>query len=62
MYIKGIAIDGGEYKISQYADDTSINLDNSPTSMDDIIRVLDYFAIVSCLRINFAETKGIENN
>ena len=47
--IKGIIIDGEEYKISQYADDTLIILDVSPTSMDDIIRVLDYFAIISSL-------------
>lgn len=57
--IKGITIDGEEYKISQYADDTSIILDGSPSSMDGIIRVLDYFAIISGLRINFSKTKMI---
>jgi hypothetical protein len=57
--IKGITIDGEEFKISQYADDTSIILDGSTSSMDGIIRVLDYFAIISGLRINFSKTKMI---
>ena len=48
--IKGVIIDGKEYKISQYSDDTSIILEGSPTSMDGIIRVLYYFAIISGLK------------
>ena len=55
--IKGIIIDGEEYKISQYADDASIILEGSPTSMDGIIRDLDYFAIISGLKINILKTK-----
>ena len=57
--IKGIIIDGEEYKISQYADDTSILLDGSHTSMDGIIRVLDYFTIISGLKINILKTKMV---
>ena len=56
--IKGIIIDGEEYKIPQYADDTSILL-GSPTSMDGITRVLDYFAIISGLKINILKTKMV---
>lgn len=57
--IKGIIIDGEEYKISQYADDTSIIMDGTPQSYDGILRVLDFFAQVSGLKINFTKTKMV---
>ena len=57
--IKGITIDGEEYKLSQYADDTSIIFDGSPGSYDGILRVLDYFAHISGLKINFSKTKMV---
>lgn len=57
--IKGINIDGEEYKISQYADDTSIIMDGTPQSYDGILRVLDFFAQVSGLKINFTKTKMV---
>ena len=57
--IKGITIDGEEYKISQYADDTSLISDGSPESMDGILRELDYFANLSGLKINIQKTKMI---
>ena len=41
--IKGITIEGVQYKLSQYADDTTIFKDGSPSSLDRIIRILDYF-------------------
>ena len=39
--IKGITIEGVEYKLSQYADDTTIFKDGSPSSLDGIRRILD---------------------
>lgn len=57
--IKVINIDGEEYKISQYADDTSIIMDGTPQSYDGIHRVLDFFAQVSGLKINFTKTKMV---
>ena len=57
--IKGITIDGEEYKISQYADDTSLMCDGSPTSLDAILRVLDKYAHISGLKINISKTKLI---
>lgn len=48
-----------EYKLSQYADDTSLIFDGSSTSMDGILQDLDYFANISGLRINFSKTKMI---
>ena len=43
--IKGIVIEGEEYKLSQYADDTSIISDGSPQSIDGILRELDFLQI-----------------
>lgn len=57
--IKGIVLDGEEYKLSQYADDTSLIFDGSPTSMDGILQNLDYFANIPGLKINFSNTKMI---
>lgn len=50
--IKGIVIYGIEYKLSQYADDTSLVLDGSSKFTDGILRVWDYFADLSGLKIN----------
>lgn len=49
--IRGIEIDGVEYKLSQYANDTSIIFDGLPQSMDGILRELDCFACISTLKI-----------
>ena len=57
--IKGIKINGEEYKISQYADDTSLFTDGSPQSLDGILQTLDFFACISGLKINFDKTKII---
>lgn len=55
--IKGIVIASEEYKIAQYADDTSLMCDGSPTSLDAILRVLDKYAHISGLQINISKTK-----
>lgn len=55
--IKGIFIYGIEYKLSQYADDTSLVLDGSSKFTDGILRVWDYFADLSGLKINYTKTK-----
>lgn len=54
---KGIIIEGEEYKLSQYADDTTMFSNGSPESLDGILRELDYFADLSGLKINFSKTK-----
>lgn len=38
--IRGIVIDGIEYKLSQYADDTSLIFDGSLEAIDGILKVL----------------------
>ena len=55
--IKGICINNTEHKLSQYADDTSLMCDGSPTSLDAILRVLDKYAHISGLKINISKTK-----
>ena len=57
--IKGINIDGVEYLISQYADDTSFMLDGSPESLKNTLLILEYYANKSGLKLNYAKTKVI---
>ena len=57
--ITGIIVGDVEFKLSQYADDTSLFSNGSPESMDGILRTLDYFACISGLRINFSKTKMV---
>jgi hypothetical protein len=40
--IKGLTIDDTEYRLSQYADDTSLILDGSPASLDASLRLLQF--------------------
>lgn len=56
---KGIKIGDVEYKLSQYADDTSLISDGSPLTLDGILRELDFFENISGLKINFQKTKMI---
>jgi hypothetical protein len=43
--MKGIVIEGEEYKLSHYADDTFIISDGSPQSIDGILMKLDFLQI-----------------
>ena len=52
MEIKGIKIDDTEYRLSLYADDTSLILDGSPASLDASLRLLQFYAEISRLKIN----------
>ena len=55
--IKGIKIENTEFKISQYADDTSIFLDGSSEALNGTLEELDRFANISGLKINFDKTQ-----
>ena len=48
-----------EYKISQYADDTSMFLDGSSESLNNTLCELEKFANISGLKINFDKTQGV---
>lgn len=47
------------FKLSQYADDTSIISDGSSESKDGTLRVLDYFTDLSGLIINYTKLKWL---
>ena len=55
--IKGITINNIEFKISQYADDTSAILDGSETSLNHTLIELNYFSRISGFNINFDKTQ-----
>jgi mannosylglycoprotein endo-beta-mannosidase len=57
--IKGITIDDTKYRLSQYADDTSLILDGSPASLDASLRLLQFYAEISGLKINLEKTNVI---
>lgn len=55
--IKGIVVQDTEFKISQFADDTSIFLDGSSESLNHTLEELDRFAKISGLKINYDKTQ-----
>ena len=57
--IKGICVLDSECKISQYADDTKLILDDSEKSMQQSFSLLDSFASISGLRINYEKTEAL---
>lgn len=57
--VKGISINGKEFLLSQYADDTQIFLDGSEESLQETLRVLDNFYIISGLKMNIEKTKAV---
>ena len=57
--IKGITINDNEFKLSQYADDTSLLLDGSDTSLNAALSELSNYARYSGLNINFDKTHVI---
>ena len=57
--IKGITIDGVEFKITQYTDDTTLFLDGSLESLTGTLNILDIFGFLSGLKVNKEKTKII---
>ena len=57
--IKGITIDGIEYKLSQFADDTTTILDGTQASLQAALNTLEVFGTYSGLKINKDKTKII---
>ena len=55
--IKGISINNIEFKISQYADDTSAMLDGTERSLNQTLEELSRFSKISGLNINFDKTQ-----
>ena len=57
--IKGITIGKNEYKLSQYADDTSAILDGSEKSLTETLTELSNFSKYSGLKVNFDKTQVV---
>ena len=55
--IKGIKVNNIEFRISQYADDTSIILYGSESSLNQTISELERFSRISGLHVNFEKTQ-----
>lgn len=56
-YIKGITVYGCEVKLSHYADDTIFLLDGSVDSLRHAMQVLNNFALLSGLYVNWGKSK-----
>ena len=57
--IKGIKIEGEEYTLSQFADDTTVLLDGSEKSLNETLTALDIFAAASGLKVNASKTRAV---
>ena len=57
--VNGIKIKDVEYLISQFADDTSIYLDGSRESFENVIKILAEFALCSGLKINYDKSQVV---
>ena len=57
--IRGIDILGVECKISQYADDTTLILAGSLSSLEKAFKTLDNFALASGLKIHYEKSEAL---
>ena len=57
--ITGIKIGNHEYKLAQFADDTTIFLDGSTKSLSSTLNILEIFGTISGLKMNSDKTKVI---
>ena len=55
--ITGININGKEFRLSQYADDTQLFLDGIEQSLKETLNVLKLFYLISGLKINVEKTR-----
>ena len=57
--IKGVKVGSEEYKITQFADDTTIILDGSERSLLSALNTIEIFRTISGLKMNTSKTKLI---
>ena len=55
--LKGISVNGNEFKITQFADDTTLILDGSKSTLLAALNVLEVFGNMSGLKVNTDKTK-----
>ena len=54
-----ISLNGKEYKLSQYADDTQLILDGSEKSLKEALHLLKQYYKMSGLKINIDKTRAL---
>jgi exonuclease III len=57
--IKGIVINDKEFKISQFADDTSLTLNDDKRSFEQLFVILEKFEKMSGLKLNYEKTINV---
>jgi len=57
--INGVKINNSEFLLSQYADDSSLVLENDPQSLDNSVKLFQKFSECAGLRINIDKTEAI---
>ena len=57
--IEGILINDENFKISQFADDTSFSITNNDQNIEEIFRSLKMFESVWGLKVNTDKTEGV---
>lgn len=57
--IRGITINEKHFKLSQYADDTQVFLDGSEQSLKNTLENLNFFYLMSGLKINIEKTRAV---
>ena len=57
--IQGVKVLDNECKISQYADDTTFILDGSQSSLSRSLYLLETFALISGLQVNYEKTDAL---
>ena len=56
---KFLKVEGTEFRISQYADDTVLFLNGTEKSLQAEFKILDLFASMSGLKVNIEKTNAI---
>ena len=57
--LKGIIIGNNEYRLTHFADDTTLFMDSSRESLQAALNILEIFGSISGLRMNTTKTKVI---
>ena len=58
--IQGVVVNGVNYLISQFADDTSLAILNEPINIERCFEALNKFAVISGLKINVNKTEVLQ--
>jgi hypothetical protein len=57
--VSGVKINGSEYLLSQYADDTALLLSDDKYSLEQSLNIFDCFCVCAGLRVNLDKTATI---